>query len=65
VVSDRYSPFSTYAPQPQPWGRGSTCTHVAPDACPDCDGSNPWKSARIPETLPPCMTPDYDEKASA
>ena len=54
-MSDRYGPFSTYAPEPQPWLRPNTCTHVAPDSCPDCDGTRPWTSARLPEAIPPCM----------
>jgi hypothetical protein len=64
-VSDRYGAFSVYAPQAQPWLRSSTCTHVAPDACPSCDGTEWWKSARIPETTPPCMKPGYFEEAAS
>ena len=59
-MSDRYGVFSAYAPEPQPYGRGTDCPHVAPFSCPDCDGSRPWKSARIPEALPPCMRPEEE-----
>jgi hypothetical protein len=54
-VSVRYGPFSQYTQAPQPYLRSNTCTHVAPDACPSCDGTEWWKSARIPEAIPPCL----------
>lgn len=59
----RYGVFSGFAPEPAPYGRSNSCSHVAPDECPDCNGDRPWKSARIPETTPPCMLPGYFEEA--
>ncbi|HEY4421018.1 MAG TPA: hypothetical protein VGN22_15955 [Pseudonocardia sp.] len=41
-----------------------TCTHQAPDSCPDCDGTRPWASATVVEVLPPCMLPRRDENAA-
>ena len=41
LVSARYGAFSVYAPEPQPWLRPLSCTHVAPDGCRRCEGDYP------------------------
>ena len=53
----RYGPFSAFAPEPQPWGRGPGCTHVAPDSCKTCADK---PSGRAAQSLPPCMRPGFD-----
>ena len=61
----RYGVFSQYAPEPAPYGRSRSCSHVAPDSCRSCDGTDLWAQARIPEAIPPCLMPNYaEEKAS-
>ena len=44
-------------------GYGCGCNPSYGQSCPDCDGTNLRKQARIPEALPPCMTPGYDPAA--
>lgn len=57
-MTGRWGAFSVYAPEPVGvgyTGLGCPCDPTRGQSCSRCDGTEWWKSARIPETAPPCM----------